>query len=118
MKISAIRIPCSKLSEASEYYSNLVGWQKAFGSEEEGFIGFKLGEVTVLLEPEEPGEFEAGSYLGFSVAVADIQQYYEAARTRGVEFTAAPKKQPWGGVMTHIQDCSGNTFTVIEASES
>ncbi len=118
MKLSAIRIPCLDLGEAEAYYADLIGWSKMFGSVEAGHIGFGLDQVVVILEPEEAGEFEAGRYLGFSVEVPDIHQYYAAALARGVQFTGEPEKQPWGGIMTHITDCSGNSFSVIEGKDA
>ena len=118
MKLNAVRIPCRNLQEADAYYENAIGWQKAFGEPSEGYIGYRLGDSIALLEPEEPGEFECGRYLGFSVSVADIAQYYQDALTRGVEFTGPPVAQEWGGVMTHIRDCSGNTFSIVQEGDS
>jgi len=116
VKLNAVRIPCTSLAEAETYYSQALGWPKLFGSSEEGFVGFDLQGSTAILEPEEPGEFESGRYLGFSVAVNDLNQFYLDAKARGVEFTGPPELQDWGGTMTHIRDCSGNTFSIVEQS--
>ncbi len=117
IQLAAIRIPCKDLVEAEAYYAKVFETGKDFGSENEGYVGYRLDNVTVLLEPEEPGEFECGRYLGFSLSVSDLEYFYECAKSRGVNFTASPERQPWGGVMTHIIDSSGNTFSIIEAQQ-
>ncbi len=85
-----------------------------FGSPEEGFIGYQLENVQVLLEVEENGEFEAGRFLGFSLEVKDIRSSYETLTARDVEFTGPPEKQFWGGLMTHIVDCNKNNFSIVQ----
>ncbi|MFC3153466.1 VOC family protein [Litoribrevibacter euphylliae] len=114
MKLSMIRIPCKNLKDAEFFYSNKLGMNKVFGSESEGFIGYQLDNVQVLLEPEEIGEFECGKYLGFSLEVSDINNFYGSAKENGVIFTGVPVKQDWGGTMTHVVDCSSNTFSIVQ----
>ncbi len=114
MKLNTIRIPCINLAASEAHYSDVLGWRKIFGSSEHGYVGYQLDNVAVLLELEETGEFESGRYLGFSVSVANLQDYYLLGLQRGVEFTGPPEKQPWGGTMTHIRDCNGNTFSIVE----
>jgi predicted enzyme related to lactoylglutathione lyase len=89
----------------------------AFGGSEVGYVGFELDNVNILLEPAEPGEFEAGGYLGFSIAVKEIAVFYEVNRTAGVKFKHKPTEQEWGGIMTHIEDPAGNVFSVIQENE-
>jgi predicted enzyme related to lactoylglutathione lyase len=114
VKLNAVRIPCRDLYESEVYYSQSIGWPKIFGSNEEGYVGFDLKGTTIILELEEVGEFECGRYLGFSVTVEDLNGFFLEAEKRGVEFTGPPERQDWGGTMTHIRDCSGNTFSVVE----
>lgn len=114
MKVDTIRIPCLDLTESSEFYERSIGLKKSFGSPDEGYVGFQLENAQLLLEPQESGEFECGRYLGFSVAVEDIFVFYRECRERSVTFTGPPEKQDWGGVMTHIRDCSDNSFSVVQ----
>ena len=114
MKLNAVRIPCGGLEESHRYYVDCIGWPEVFGSPEEGYIGFDLDGALALLEPEETGEFESGRYLGFSVSVPDLTLFYKEARKRGVSFTGSPEPQSWGGLMAHIIDNSGNTFSIVE----
>ena len=114
MRINAIRIPCLDLTESAAFYERLIGLERTFGGVEEGYVGFQLENAQLLLETQEHGEFECGRYLGFSVEVEDIFQFHSELQRRGVAFTSAPKQQDWGGIMTHIKDCSGNTFSVVQ----
>ena len=91
MKINMVRIPCINLEEAEKFYTERVGLNKVFGSASDGFIGCQLENIQVLLEIEENGEFECGSFLGFSLEVEDIDEYYEASKQKGMNFTAPPK---------------------------
>ncbi|KZN65037.1 VOC family protein [Pseudoalteromonas luteoviolacea] len=114
MKLNAIRIPCTNLGESVEFYQHQLGLKWAFGDVADAVIGFKLGEIDLILEPEEKGEFAASRYLGFSVEVTNIDVFYQQKKALGVCFTGMPEIQPWGAKMTHIIDPSGNSFSVIE----
>ncbi|AXN30722.1 hypothetical protein CKF94_06270 [Vibrio coralliilyticus] len=114
MKINTMRIPCRCLIESEKFYTEKLGLNKVFGSPEEGFIGYQLENVQVLLEGEESGEFEAGRFLGFSLEVKNIRSFYETLTARDVEFTGPPEKQLWGGLMTHIVDCNKNSFSIVQ----
>ena len=115
MKVNTLRIPVLELTQSAEHYQLILQQAPAFGSADLGYIGFELENVTLLLESAEPGEFEAGRYLGFSLEVEDIHYFYQGAIDRGVEFTGAPVDQPWGGIMTHIKDCNGNVFSLVQS---
>lgn len=62
MKLNTLRIPCRDLARSETFYARCLGQKPAFGSVQDGYVGFQLDNVTVLLEPEEPGEFECGRY--------------------------------------------------------
>lgn len=114
MKINTMRIPCRCLIESEKFYTEKLGLNKVFGSPAEGFIGYQLDNVQVLLEVEEKGEFEAGRFLGFSLEVKDISAFCETLTGKQVEFTGPPEKQFWGGLMTHIVDCNNNSFSIVQ----
>ena len=41
----------------------------------------------------------------------DVEGTYEELKAKGVEFTAAPTKQPWG-TFAIFKDIDGNTFVL------
>ncbi len=57
------------------FYAKPLGLSKLFGSDLEGFIGYKLDNVQVIIEPEEKGEFESARYIGFSIELANLNQF-------------------------------------------
>ncbi len=114
MKLSTLRIPCENLKNSELFYSNMLDMNKLFGSETEGFIGYQLENIQILLELEEKGEFECGRYLGFSLEVDDINEFYLVSKGKGVTFTGTPEKQAWGGLMTHVVDCNQNSFSIVQ----
>jgi len=118
MRFNTMRIPCVHIGEAENFYSGLLGSNKAFGSEADGYVGFDIENVTILLEPVEADEFESGRYLGFSLEVEDIEAFYERMQQQGVSFTGPPERQFWGGIMTHVKDCSGNVFSIVQTDNA
>ena len=117
MKVNTLRIPCKDLAESEAFYSNILGLTKAYGSQEQGFVGYHLENAKLMIETEAEGEFESGRYLGFSIEVDDIGEFYRRISGKGGKFTGPPEKQVWGGIMTHLEDCSGNSFSVIQAGD-
>ena len=115
MRVNTLRIPCTDLGKSSGFYSLLLGQEPTFGDVGTGYIGFDIENVTILLEPVEPGEFESGRYLGFSLEVDDIRNFYESLAGQ-IQFSHPPREQPWGGIMTHVTDASGNTLSVVQSS--
>ena len=55
-----------------------------------------------------------GRFLGFSLEVKDMDHFYQKSIELGIIFTGPPEEQVWGGIMTHVIDCSGNTFSVVQ----
>ncbi|MCH2392751.1 MAG: hypothetical protein MK238_09495 [Nitrospinales bacterium] len=55
-----------------------------------------------------------GRFLGFSLEVKDLDNFYQKSIELGIIFTGPPEEQVWGGIMTHVIDCSGNTFSVVQ----
>jgi predicted enzyme related to lactoylglutathione lyase len=117
MRLHSVRIPCRKLGESAAFYVKVLGVKPAFGSADGEYVGFRLDSGTVLLEPEDAEEFASGRYLGFSLETDDIQAFYRDASERGVTFTGPPMRQPWGGTMTHVEDCNGNIFSIVQVGE-
>ena len=116
MKLDTLRIPVTSLASAVTTYSTVFDMTPTFGSVDEGFVGYRLSNVTVLLELAEKGEFEAGRYLGFSLEVDNLQPTFELLSEKGITFVHPPQRQDWGGLMTHVVDDCGNSFSLVEIS--
>jgi catechol 2,3-dioxygenase-like lactoylglutathione lyase family enzyme len=55
-----------------------------------------------------------GTWTGIVMLTDDIQQTYSLLRERGVEFTAAPRQQSWGGWEALFSDPDGNGFHLVQ----
>ncbi len=114
MRVNTLRIPCRELVESADFYAKALDLPVAFGTPSEGYVGFQLDNAQILLETQARGDFECGRYLGFSIEVDDVMAFHHACCQRGVTFTHPPEEQAWGGIMTHLEDCNGNTFSVVQ----
>lgn len=117
MKLYVVRIFVRDWLGACEFYESTLGLSKGFSDEPLGWAEFdvggpKLGVQWVAADDVE-GQALVGRFLGVTLNVDNIQETYEQLRDKGVEFTAPPKKQPWGGSLTHCKDPEGNILTLV-----
>jgi catechol 2,3-dioxygenase-like lactoylglutathione lyase family enzyme len=114
MRVNTLRIPCRNWDAAERFYSLLLGVGPAFGARSDGYLGFAIENVNILLESEEPAEVPCGRYLGFSLEVPDIEAFHTSMTEQGVRFLAPPERQFWGGIMAHVEDPDGNSLSIVQ----
>ncbi|MCW8932624.1 MAG: VOC family protein [Gammaproteobacteria bacterium] len=121
MKIYAIRILVDDWLSACEFYENKLGLLLEFKDESFGWAEFDVGGAKFGIEridsnasPEDKALI--GRFLGVSLQVEDVEKSYNELVSKGVEFTALPEKQEWGGVLAHFKDTSGNIITLMSES--
>ena len=113
--ISNVRIFLDDWRAGVDFYRDVIGLPLAFISESPPYAGFMAGSVTLMLEPGgNDNEGLVGRFTGISLATEDIAAEYQRLVDSGVEFLHAPEKQPWGALLTHFKDPSGNIITVLE----
>lgn len=113
--ISNIRIFVDDWRGSVAFYRDVIGLPLAFVSETPPYAGFMAGSVTLMLEPGgDDHKGLVGRFTGISLATQDIAAEYQRLLDGGVEFLHAPEQQPWGAVLTHFKDPSGNVITVLE----
>jgi len=116
-----IRIFVSDLSLAQPFYQDLLGLPLADGGASQGYLVFKPGGINILVETcDLDGEERRqliGRFVGLSFNVPDVQQAYEELKGRGVEFSGALEKQPWGGTLAHIYDPDRNILTLVSSPQ-
>lgn len=99
------------------FYRDVLEFPLTFADADMGWAQFQLGPCYLGLERCDPTDAEAqelvGRFVGTSIEVDDIHRVYQHLRDKGVEFTAAPAKQPWGGTLAHFKDPEGNVFTLL-----
>lgn len=118
-KLSAVRIYVIDWEKSVEFYSTVLEMPVVFASAETGWAELDTGEAHLALERVNPDDPEAadlvGRFVSVSLQVNDIRARYETLKSRGVDFLAAPEKQPWGGVLAHFRDTEGNVLTLLGA---
>ncbi|MBV1951780.1 MAG: VOC family protein [Cycloclasticus sp.] len=116
-KAYAQRIFCFDWSENVSFYQEIVGLPLKFENEDMGWAEFDVGSISLALErlaKEDPeAQSLVGRFVGISLEVSDIDAVYKDLSGKGVTFTSAPEKQPWGGILAHFNDPSGNTITLL-----
>ncbi len=108
--------------QALDFYVDKLGFQKL--SDDEYAPGLRWIVVAppgaqtglALNSPQATGENpEAiGTYSGISLITDDLNATYEELRARGVAFTGAPERMPWGAPATWFTDPDGNRFFLTE----
>jgi catechol 2,3-dioxygenase-like lactoylglutathione lyase family enzyme len=116
MHLAAVRVFVDDLAAARRFYGDVLGLQVAW--EGEAAIGFDLDRAGLIIEiVGEDADSEAlalvGRFVGCSIAVDDIEETYAELKAKDVKFSGAPERQPWGGVLAHFEDPSGNVLTLL-----
>jgi predicted enzyme related to lactoylglutathione lyase len=74
-------------------------------------LGIPGAQTGIVLFTPEGHESRIGAFSGISFLTDDVQQTYELYSSRGVEFTQAPKIEPWG-TSAIFKDPDGNQFVL------
>ena len=120
-KLFVVRVFVTDWERALRFYSETLGMEVAFRSDEMGWAQLNTGEAQLALErmdeerPDTSPNDKAlvGRFVGVSLSVPDIQQTYKTLLERGVEFEAPPERMPWGGVLANLRDPDGNVLTLL-----
>lgn len=115
MRLYGLRIFVDDLDAALEFYRDRLGLPVKWDMSDHGAVGFDLG-ADLIVEQEDPQGEDGnlvGRFVGVSIAVDDIEQTYKSLSVAGVAFEGPPAQQPWGGVLAHFRDPSGNVLTLL-----
>lgn len=125
VKLYGIRVFVDDWPLACDFYEHKLGLTAEFKSVEFSWAEYATGASKLCVEGyadeatetgDHPGESAAllvGRFLGVILQVDNIQDTYTELCGKGVEFTAPPEKQPWGGSLAHFKDPSGNILTLM-----
>lgn len=115
-QIKFINIPVVDQNRALDFYTEKLGFtiitDQPF-DDKQRWIELRVpkAETRVVLFTSEGDEKRIGTFMNISYACDDIEKTYEELKARGVEFTAPPKKQPWG-TFAIFKDSEGNSFVL------
>lgn len=119
-RLFAVRIFSFKWEESLRFYEDAVDLPLFYINSDFGWAQFDLGGVYLGLEKCDPNDPESkdlvGRFVGASLQVENIEATYRSLSSKGVEFSAPPEKQPWGGTLAHFRDPDGNIITLLGSS--
>ena len=114
MYISVVTLHVGDIDRAVDFYTNKLGWDKTMdvpmGDDSRWVTVAPPGEDnTAFVLDQEPDE--AGGFSGVILEVDDVFKTHEQLSKKGVNFTEAPRVEPWGG-WAQFQDSEGNVHGV------
>ena len=116
-RLAFVRVFVTDWERALGFYTGVLGLELVLRDDDHGWAQLGTGAAQLAIERVDPDHADAdglvGRFVGVSLAVNDLHALYETLGERGVEFTAPPETQPWGGVLAHLRDPEGNVITLV-----
>lgn len=99
---------------AIDFYEKRVGLPLKFRDDSYGYASFETPGAGFAVARVDGDDANSAALLsrhtGIALGVPDLDAAYEAMSARGVEFSMAPTRQAWGGVLATFVDPEGNTL--------
>jgi predicted enzyme related to lactoylglutathione lyase len=117
MNLGAVRVFVRDIAEAKVFYSQRLGLVVEAADEEHGFWMFDTGATKLIVKAigsTDAESRELGRFTGLSFPVADIHAKYRQLAAAGVEFSATPEQQYWGGWLATFKDPSDNGLQLVQ----
>lgn len=118
MKLTAVRLFVDDITAARSFYADVLGLPLKADRVEHGFCVFTAGSAELIVQEmvaDEEDEMElVGRFTGLSFGVEDVVALHAQLAGQGIEFTAEPEAQPWGGVVATLCDPSGNEMQIVQ----
>ena len=117
--IKFVSVPTTDQNRALAFYTEKLGFKlltdQPFG-ESQRWIELRVGtsETRFVLFTADDGPKPGFAFNG-ALACDNVERTYEELKGRGVPFTAAPQKQPWG-TFAVFTDPDGNQFVLSSRS--
>jgi predicted enzyme related to lactoylglutathione lyase len=113
--IKFISIPVHDQDRALAFYTEKLGFRVSTDQPFDGkqrwielsIPGAPTGVVLFTME----GGIQPGKQLNLSFWSDDVESTFQTLKSRGVEFTAEPKKETWG-TSAIFKDTEGNIFVL------
>jgi len=115
-KVSTVTIAVKDQEEALTWFTQMLGFEKRVDQTGNGLRWLTVAppqqsEVEFLLASWFPDR--VGKNATWVISTRDCQGGYEELKSRGVEFTQAPRPQPWG-IEAVFVDLYGNKYALVQ----
>jgi predicted enzyme related to lactoylglutathione lyase len=116
-----VNVFVSDFERAVGFFQETLGLALQFADEKFGYASFAPGGVrfgVARVDADSPEQRAlVGRQTGVGFGVPDLQAAHAELEAKGVRFTMAPTKQPWGGFMATFADPDGNVFYLDQLRE-
>ena len=116
-----VNVFVTDLKRAVDFYQRILGLPLQFQEEQFGYASFAPEGIRLGIARVDPKAREsagmAGRHTGIGFGVPDLDAAHRELAAKGVRFTMAPTKQPWGGYMAMFADPDGNVFYLDQLRE-
>jgi catechol 2,3-dioxygenase-like lactoylglutathione lyase family enzyme len=118
--IASATVAVSDQDAALDFYTDKLGFVKRADED----MGNGMRWVTVELPGTQTGIVlakgygsgnPAGSFTGLVLSADDIQATFKELSAKGVHFTEAPARQPWGIMQAIFEDQDGNSYVLVQS---
>lgn len=124
LKFTHARLLVSNYEACFLFYRDLLGFDVAWGNENEDYAEFRTGEIKLALfnrqlmakaigSADKPSFVESQDSIALIFAVDDVNKVYQRLTSQGVIFINEPLDRPeWGIRTTHFRDPDGNLIEI------
>ena len=115
-QLKFVGIPTRDQTRALKFYTEQLGFEVSTDQpfdDKQRWIELRIANAAtrVVLFTPEGHESRIGTFFNGAFACDNVEKTYDTLVARGVEFTSAPKKEPWGTFAT-FKDPDGNQFVL------
>ena len=116
MKIAAVRLFVEDVAAAQAFYAEHLGLKPV--SADEAVLVFDAGPLLIVELADDAARSEGlvGRFAGVSLGATDIEGLHAKLKASGCTIVGRPECQPWGGVLMHVRDPSGNVLSFVQQS--
>ena len=112
-QLASLRIFAEDLEATAAFYRDVVGLAEGWSSPEAVVFG---SDPIVIEQADDDARREGllGRFVGAAFWADDAEALYGELTDKGIATAGAPERQPWGGILLHAIDPSGNTITFLQ----
>lgn len=113
MYIAVVTLRVKDIDRAIDFYTTKLGWEKTMdapmGEDRWVTVAPKGGQASFTLSKDDANASPPSDMSGYILEVDDVRTTHEQLKKQGVEFTAEPSTEPWGG-WAMFKDSEGNVI--------
>jgi catechol 2,3-dioxygenase-like lactoylglutathione lyase family enzyme len=111
MRIGYVIVGVKDLDKGVAFYRDVMGFKLLFAEPQFSFASFEVGGQRFSIAAGADATHGTGDRnTGIGFVVDDLDNVHADLAAKGIHFTMAPSKQPWGGYMAMFADPDGNIF--------